>query len=335
MTAVQELAPAYEFSAATDDNSVSLKVQTHAQDEATCFDATFKYPVDIDVYEAREWLVRAAQGHDTYLTELPTPQEEIIGLTRPSGNIDNFAHQMRRFPKVAAALGYAAASESYTKDDQIVTHTTFTYPSLPMLNSAAAQLFPDTSVQFAPFEGGLYTAQEFVTRFAESGEVLVATEQPYQLHDHAIPHILGWLGIGEDFTAPLRRVMGMYVERAAAEKALPDIGIPDINVHGPINDFLNPGNTFIKRLMEKLDLLSADVADEILFTEKEDKGYRPVEESLSRKLELFWTGGGGSLSGRRNAVPAGLLGKPGQKFFDNAARTMWERYRFAQAQASL
>lgn len=329
MATVLETTSAYSFDAATKDDAVSLQVHgTVDEKESTLVTATFRHPTDMGVYDARYLLTRAAIGHDPIYTGLPEPEEEIINMATTNGNVDLFASKMRRFQAVPSALGYTATSQTHIEDHQTITETSFTYPSLSTLNTAAERIFPGKSVRFAPFEGGLYSAKEFITRLAETGEVLVATEQPYELHDHAIPHILGWLGFGEDFIGPLREAIGVYVARAAAEDEMPLPKTGQIDPRGRIIEYLNPSLTFLKKLMEKFDLLSADVADELLFAEKTGNALQHPEDNLSSKLRVFWKNG--RSAGRdKNFIPDGLLGAPAFSFFDQTARTMWHRYEDA------
>ena len=232
---------------------------------------------------------------------------------------------MGNFEAVVQALGYGHSVVETHNNGHITEEVTFSYPSLEALNAAAKKYFPTTPLTFVPYPGGEYSGEEFIPRLTEAREILVATEQPHELHDHAVPHLLGWLAMGEDFIDPLCSVLGHYVKRADAERELP--AIPEIE-DSRIGSFLHPARAALDLAMDKLDELTSRIVDNILRQDEQPTIYRPQEQRLATTLEVFWTEGESSLRARKR-IPAGFLGRPGYGFFDDTAQTMWQRYEAA------
>ena len=151
------------------DGSIHLGLGYSAQpDGTTVVASSLQRPEGLEDWQAAAQLRRELGDNSKETTEYKT-----LELATPY--LQAFM-PMHNFEAVVQALGYRHSLAETHNHGHITEAVTFSYPSLEALNAAANRLFPTTPLKFVPYPGGEYSGEEFITRFAETGEILVATE---------------------------------------------------------------------------------------------------------------------------------------------------------------
>lgn len=192
-------------------------------------------------------------------------------------------------------LGFSLGVDTEQIDGQTVNQKRFTYPSIDRFNDFMDAAFGQAGVRFAPYAGGEYSPLEFMEKFVETGEVLIATEQPYELHDLS-DHAFGWAGIPDKLLETLRQRLGAYVSRYHGELELP--AVPGM-ANG--SDYLFPSGKVLNLAMEQLDRQTSNLFEEAMFGHDSSR-VRCVRDTL----ECFFR-----LQSREPlvSIPQGLLGE--------------------------
>ena len=299
----------YVLDIAVPDGSVGMHMEEIARDDAVTLRSTFYEPVGSNTDTNVSNLMRVYSPS----SNSETPEGEAIFLGHPTGAIARFIELLRHH-NVIAALGYNVERSVSSEDGLRVTSHEFTHPaSGEQLNTAAGALFETLPLTFTDSEGGLYTSEAFVSTLSLLRKVHVATEQPYQLHDHAVSHTLGWLAFGDDVIEPFTEAIATSME--AAEQTHSHYKYPQLKL--------------ASEHMNRLDQLSADIGYTILF----DKNLRTETariEKLISMLKPYWAFGP---LNRRYGMSI-LKDEKWQRFFDRAAETMVARYQAADDAAT-
>lgn len=158
--------------------------------------------------------------------------------------------------RLASNLGYQYSEKLGNFGGSTIKTVVFRYPTVARLNEMMEAVFGEDSIKLAGYSGGSYPPYDFL-RSLTQGEVMVATEQPQEYHDHAALHILGWIGLGGKFKDYLTQTLTPILVRAEEESKLPSIPGMD---HLGVSQFLNPCSEVLKRVVSNLDGLSSRVA---------------------------------------------------------------------------
>ena len=142
-------------------------------------------------------------------------EQSFLDAVGPVWDGDLFA-----FAKIAAGnavantMGYRVSiteKEDVSKDQKLRS-TELEYPTVDALNEFVTGVFGDgKSLRYATFLGSYFKAVDFMPRFIEKGEFLVANQQTGELHEHTNTHVIGALGIGGDFLKFIQDSMGRYL----------------------------------------------------------------------------------------------------------------------------
>jgi hypothetical protein len=282
-----------DFYMETDDGQVSLSLSVVENGEDTrTISTTIQHPCFEDESEA---LFRLRRPYS-----VDTPEDMAIAEVGEKGEIDTF-HAAPGYRAIRDELGYARTHEEVIEDGVRQVTTRFTYPLVARLNDFMDEYRPDSSTRFSEFAGGEYGAEEFVVPFTEEGKILVATEIPAELHDHAGGHVLGWLGMTDEAVRPIRESLLPYVARMHAERDLPPVPGGDDR---RIKEYLTPSEQIVKDAMYRLDRISAGVGELLLAPNFSSR--QKSAEGMFRELESFFEYGSGN---SRRKIPDTIFGQ--------------------------
>jgi hypothetical protein len=296
--------------------------EDHSDIQSQVFDELARYRVGLDqseieeIKENQQWIDATMGG----------PSQEYTTLVAPT-----------LFGNITRELGFALETERETADGQTTQVRHYSYPSIDRANDFMTQAFGEEGqLKFVPFEGGAYTAEEFMGYFIES-RIPIATEHPYDVHDLG-DHLIGWLGLDPQFIQTYQSRIAVYVERLDAEREVhPNLDLEAVNDY-PLHpegleeakQFFLPSLAVIKSSMRRIEGITSDVAD-IALTNRGvyDGPYsrRTLADVLGHKLgDAFELWGG---NGPGESFPRGLLGDVSQR---RAAQFGAQTYlRFQQA----
>ncbi|MEK7594750.1 MAG: hypothetical protein AAB436_03880 [Patescibacteria group bacterium] len=279
-----------DFTIAAQDGAIEIQV-THTPGEMHRVEIEEHWPEGMN-----QWDVRAAitEEHDEGwgFEEQDYNRRFWLGNVAPTNSVANFASPLR-FEGVIRGLGYIAQTESHSEDGQIVTTETFVYPSAERVNSFVTEALGDRQderLTLVEYQGGHYTAEEFIRAFVEKGHILMASDMPHQMHDLG-DHALGWVGMDPALAAHMREILSHYVARTDAEKALPlpehEKGFDDKEV----KDFFVPSSLILTAASHNMDIFSDELSTFVFFDEIAQFEYPSnmdktaiVERMMKRKL---------------------------------------------------
>jgi hypothetical protein len=142
------------------------------------------------------------------------------------GNVMERFGKVLRFEGLLQALGYELHTESSTSGDQAHTHRTMRYPSVERANRIKNELIGSNSLTAVRYEGGEFDAFESIAAFVnegeEEGQVWVASDPPFEVHDMA-DHVLADLVTDRSLNEYLRTGWGQHLTRARVERQLPPL----------------------------------------------------------------------------------------------------------------
>lgn len=144
--------------------------------------------------------------------ELFYNSKELLNSAGPLGYWQSF----RAIDPKIKNSGYSLSEMQFAERQQQVKIIRFSYPSLMRLNSQASH------IAFISYNGGMYEPLEFIEAFAFRGEVLVANKQPFELHDHVSPHIIGWLSTQPEVINEYRQSLCKFLARSPSASELYD-----------------------------------------------------------------------------------------------------------------
>jgi len=265
--------------------------------------------------ENRKWILATMCGpSQEYTTRVSPPQ---------------FGDFMR-------GLGFALETQKQTVNGQTTQLRNYAYPSINRANDFMTEAFGEEGqLKFVPFEGGAYTAEEFMRSFTES-RIPIATEHPYDVHDLG-DHLIGWIGLDPQLIKTYQSRIAVYVERLDAERVVqPSLGLEAIN-DWPLHpeglqeakEFFLPSLAVLKGAMRRLDSITSDVAEVALRSRGVYEGPygRKLADKLGNRLGNAFEIWGGS--GPGEGFPRGLLGDASE---EQAAEYGAQTYkRFQQA----
>ncbi|GEM_PF-5836156 len=317
----------------SNDESIRL-VATHTPGDIHQVDIEESWPVGLTVEEVQHTL--AAEAHEKGIDTHGELSDFIWNLS-PRNSLDKIA-TAPRFTGLLANLGYSVESDTHDQNGQHITKKVCRYPSVDRANNLLFRLGvleededePGKGITFEEFRGGEYSLEDFMTYFVEEGKVLMASDQPYQIHDMS-NHLLGWIGMDPQLIDFMRAGLDDYrslsEETEQAMKRLPLSS--ERRQDKDVRTFLSPASVVLQRAMSGFEVFTASLAQRFIF----DQNHETIDEdfmwwvrhSTARFINLEY---GDNAVGGMDLTPSGLLGK-GPDRFKTAKRTQL-RYLFAQ-----
>jgi hypothetical protein len=300
------------------DNSIGVRLyyQEPTRDGIKSVRIVQKQPKNIDRFRSKIELIDFLNPDKEFESE----ERQLIDTAGHAGEIGSFA-RIEDFHDLVAGLGYRYYEETEDTGLSTVKTINFEYPTIDRLNEFSSEAFPDEdSVQFVEHPGGHYSAVEFISSLVNDGQILIASEQPYQLHDHAALHVLGWIGLGGEYLKHIRPVYRSFLDRMEAEEALPPI--PRINDRR-VSAFMRPSLEVIKGGMGSLDNLSFEVGQAV-FMDGNDENWS-IHEKIHRRIESSF-----SLRQGDSAIPSNILVQPSIREKDRLAADVLRRFARAE-----
>jgi hypothetical protein len=167
-----------------------------------------------------------------------------------------------RLEGVRTALGYNVRKITEHEDaDRLVEAVTFSYPRVDLLNKFLDDVDTSAGLRFQEYSGGMYTLLEATEAF-EQGYYLVATDQPYQTHEHGAFHVLGAMGMVDEYLETNRDFTRSVLARRDAELELP--AIPGVRTDIRGYDFLRPAHHLARAFGLTLDASTGSLGESML-----------------------------------------------------------------------
>ncbi len=218
----------------------------------------------------------------------PNRDEEIRDLLLDigySGSIVYFG-EIAYYPELVRGLGYRWNMEESLEDGIPSRLITFDYPSVKSLNAILDEISPGEGMRYAEFQGGSYTAIDWAEAFIDK-KALIASEQPYQLHDHVALHALGSLGLHGELLDNLRSFTEAYLARYRAELLLPSV--PNMN-NRHISPYLHPSHQVLRSLLRQMDGMTGSIGDAVFMPEQTGQGVRLIPRLESAMRSVYYLG---------------------------------------------
>jgi hypothetical protein len=290
-------------------------------------------PAGLEPMEVKSVLYEQARqrGQDPF----KRPLGFILSLVDPHNSVEEIVHQSAtsgtHLAGLVKGLGYTSNTEVATIDGQTISRRIDTYPSIERANRLMALMQSagvERTVEFVEYDGDEYTVDEFLEAFINRSQVLIAGEQPYQAHDLS-DHLLGWIGLDASIISLLQGRIGPYMERAAAERRLPEVpALPDSGLSRRLQDTLRPSQVVLRRALIGIDALTGDLPEQILSTSLPDDEFEMLAQSLGGKLAMLINLDYGHGFPGEYDLPKGLLGQAPYNLY--AGRSILEHYRIAE-----
>ncbi len=308
----KEVIPTPDAAYYTGDRSIALEFYPGAPTPTSSTVVAYqRRPIDRDPLSAQLELNK----YEAHATERFVPNIGHAGDLPAFGGI-------QYHKELAESLGYSWRSE---EDNDGKTHERwieFTYPSPDYLNSILDEISPGEGLRFATFKGGEYSPIDFAQALVDR-KALVATEHPYQLHDHVAFHVLGSIGLSGDLLEEQRNLFGPYLERYNAELDLPSVP------HGEsqkIHDFLHPSYVVLKSMLELVDGFTTTVGN-ANFVYSEDDADRKFRRTESATESLY------RIDNVLGVIPSLMIDTPKSTELKRYAAEINDRYNTLGARA--
>jgi hypothetical protein len=240
----------------------------------------------------------------------------------------------KNFRGILDGLGYQIDVSTRRGSKNLITRKVCQYPSAQRINDFMFDVFgAEQGAEFVSHPGGDYGVTDFMEPFAEEGKVLVASEQPYEIHDLS-DHALGWIGLTPSILRSLRASARLYLDRSEAEVRLLEELPPNNRGRESSWDdertskLFNPSSLVLTEMLGLLDRETGFMAEEMFQKEMHDTlRYTMIENARMRIGQI--TDRIFDLHSRDMMAswPGGLLGKAPD--FDEAGAAVYERYRRA------
>lgn len=189
------------------------------------------------------------------------------------------------YEAIRTALGYNVSRIIEHEDtDEVITTVTFSYPSVRLLNRFLDDIDPSAGIRFLEHEGGQYKLLEAAEAF-EQGYYLVASEQPYQTHEHGAFHVFGAMGMAGEYLEQNQAFVRAVLTRRKAELDFPSI--PGLRSWGFGNDFLQPAHTLARAFGLSLDAVTTGVGSAILQPEVNRQVYGYAGRLRTRYEQIY------------------------------------------------
>jgi hypothetical protein len=325
MTHVLESPLVHEISAA--DGTIQVKATfTPGYINRLLIEESWPQNLGEDKFDIRHIAYRELANYDMEHEERKTNSVWIDSVMTPLGpSPDSVQLAPQQFEGLTQSLGFSLDTQLQTADGTTTQVRQYSYPSIARANDVmdfmSDALDEEAPFAFVPFEGGEYTAEEFMQSFVE-GRVLISTQPPYNLHDLS-DHVVGWVGLSPDFVRIFQSRIGVYLERLEAEYAIePNLDLEAIGGEFVTpqklekqQEFFLPSLAIIKASMRSIDDVTTQIADTAL----NDRGvtrYNNLGDEFGRHLagafNIY------STNATANQLPTGLLGTVNRE----------QRYRF-------
>lgn len=241
----------------------------------------------------------------------------------PETSIETIRLLATRYEATRTALGYDVSRiDEYQDADEIVRIITFSYPSVDLLNKFLDDIDTSTGLRFQEYQGEKYGLLESAEAF-EQGLWLVATDQPYQTHEHGALHVFGALGIVDEYLETNQEFIRSVLVRRRAELELPAIPEARAGFHG--YDFLRPAHHLARAFGLALDTCTGLLGESALTSASKSsfKSLQNAHEFLynMRNPVLF------------NEVPGTFRETPDPDTIRRYAATAFARYDQLEAHA--
>lgn len=291
----------------SEDQKVALEFYAgQPTEEGNCVIAYQRKPVELDSFDATALVSDKVQAVE---------DESILGGIGFNGDLVYFGEN-KRYVELAALLGYYWQDARQYDADSEERWIEFRYPSPMYLNKVLEDIEPGVGLRFEEYQGGKYTAVEHAEALLDD-KILIAGEHPYQLHDHAAHHVLGYIGLDGELLERLQDFARAYLARYKAELELPPVPHMD---SAWVRPFLHPAHEVLKGLVRSMDNMSGRLGAEIFNPEKPGPGLMIpyLESAVTTVFHLR--------SGLRSDIPGGLIDEPGRWEIEEYVWDIKQRY---------
>ena len=261
----------------------------------------------------------------------------IDAVVSPSG--PSAEYTTRISPKqfggfVGSGLGFSLDTQEETIGGRTTRVRQYSYPSIERANDFMTEAFGEEGqLEFVPYEGGHYSAEEFMKSFIEN-RIPIATEHPDDIHDLS-DHVIGWIGIDPMFVRTFQSRVAVYLERLEKEREVqPNLDLIEIGseyMRGEklekTHQFFLPSLAILKASMRSIEVVTSQIAETAL-TNQGVSGSFTLADVLGRHMESAFDIYDRE-NGPGNSLPSGLLGTISQsQAYQFGAQT---HLRFEQA----